>query len=566
MVYSFQSFNRGSKFLDIECTVENNKDEEVFLQLPAWRPGRYELANFAKNIQKLEVRTLNNKRLDFEKVTKDKWRIKTGKIKKFKITYNYYANTLDAGSTWVDDHQIYINPINCCLYVEGRQHESVRVILENTQKNDIATSLKKKENYFFAESFDELVDSPIIISERLQHGSYKVKGVKFNVWFHGECKPPWKKILKDFKRFTQEQLNVFNEFPFTEYHFLYQILPFKAYHGVEHQKSTVICLGPGYSVFDDENYEEFLGVSSHELFHAWNVKSIRPADMLPYDYTKENYTRMGYLTEGVTTYYGDLMLKRSGVFTKDQFIKQINKTLDRHFYNYGTLNKSVADSSFDTWLDGYERGIPNRKGSIYTEGCLMACILDLTIRGKSQGEKSLDDVMNTFFNKRAKLNKGITEDFFKLSIEKALGSSLDLLWKNYFYGKEQYYSVLKEVLQPFGIGLKKEENQDKLAAKYGFYSSLGSSKAYLIAPDSPAEKAGITIGDEIIAINGITIKSDSAKHWAEYFGGKLEVTIKKDGRTKNMNLFPSSQSFFPKVRLILPSSKQNKLLKNWLGA
>ena len=103
--------------------------------------------------------------------------------------------------------------------------------------------MKKKENYFFAESFDELVDSPIIISERLQHGSYKVNGVKFNVWFHGECKPPWKKILKDFKRFTQEQLNVFNEFPFTEYHFLYQILPFKAYHGVEHQKVLLFVWG-----------------------------------------------------------------------------------------------------------------------------------------------------------------------------------------------------------------------------------------------------------------------------------------------------------------------------------
>lgn len=550
MVYSFQSFNRGSKFLDIECTVENNKDEEVFLQLPAWRPGRYELANFAKNIQKFEVRTLNNKRLDFEKVTKDKWRIKTGKIKKFKITYNYYANTLDAGSTWVDDHQIYINPINCCLYVEGRQHESVRVILENTQKNDIATSLKKKENYFFAESFDELVDSPIIISERLQHGSYKVKGVKFNVWFHGECKPPWKKILKDFKRFTQEQLNVFNEFPFTEYHFLYQILPFKAYHGVEHQKSTVICLGPGYSVFDDENYEEFLGVSSHELFHAWNVKSIRPADMLPYDYTKENYTRMGYLTEGVTTYYGDLMLKRSGVFTKDQFIKQINKTLDRHFYNYGTLNKSVADSSFDTWLDGYERGIPNRKSSIYTEGCILTFCTDLLIEKETKGKKSLNNLLEKFYSKYAKKGLGITEEIFCNELENIAGKKVKDIWVKNAYTPTCYLSLIKKAIKDTCFQLQKVNSDNYLQNQLGIYLQNETGKILIVAPNSPGNLAGLNYNDEILSINNIKL-TGNGNEWASYFSDKLILTIKKDGKIKDISIFPSSMEFFTRYELVV---------------
>ena len=122
-----------------------------------------------------------------------------------------------------------------------------------------------------------------------------------------------------------------------DYHFIFQILPYKAYHGVEHKNNTVISFGPGYSAFEGENYEELLGVASHELFHAWNVKTIRPSDMFPYDFTKENYTKMGYLTEGFTTYYGDLMLKRSGVFTTEQYLKQLNKIL-----SFLWLNSLVA--------------------------------------------------------------------------------------------------------------------------------------------------------------------------------------------------------------------------------
>ena len=565
MIYSFSSINRGSKFLDIEFTIEKNKSSEVYVQLPAWRPGRYELANFAKNIQKFEVRTLQNKYLKFEKVTKDKWKIYTENENQFKIKYNYYANELNAGSTWVDENQIYVNPVNCCFYVEGRENEPVKLFLKKSGHKQVATSLKKNGDYYNAESFDELADSPFILSDSLQHNSYRIKGVKFNLWFQGECRLPWKKIIKDFKAFTKTQVEVFGSFPFEEYHFIYQILPFKAYHGVEHLKSTVISFGPGYSVFEEKNYEEFLGVSSHELFHAWNVKSIRPTDMLPYDFSKENYTRMGHLTEGVTTYYGDLMLKRSKVFTNEQYLNQINKTLDRHFRNYGTQNLSVSDSSFDTWLDGYTKGIPNRKGSIYTEGSLVALIVDLKIRTKSKGKKSLDTVMKALFIKKAKQRKGITNDYFKESIEMAAGAPLPDLWNTLFIGKENYFKILKDSLIPFEIKIKKSLNSDFLAARYGFYSYLETSKALFIAPNSPASDAGLNVNDEILAVNGIKVQKNNAKNWVKHFGRDIKLTIKKDELIKTVQLSASTKAFFPKVRLILPSDKHNKLLKNWLG-
>lgn len=563
MIYSFSANNRGGKFLDIEFVIENINETEIFVQLPAWRPGRYQIENFAKNIQKFEVKSFNNRLLKFEKVSKDCWKIYVGKTKKIKIVYNYYANQLNAGSTWIDDHQIYINPINCCLFVVGRENERFKLNLKNFNHSKTAISLPKKQGYYIAENFDILVDSPFILSDSIQSNSYEVKGTKFTLWFQGECRPPWVKIIRDFKKFTKEQLTVFGSFPFDEYHFFYQILPYKAYHGVEHKNNSVISFGPGYSVFDGENYEEFLGVSSHELFHAWNVKTIRPADMTPYDYTKENYTRMGYLTEGFTTYYGDLMLKRSGVFSINQYLKQINKILDRHFLNYGTQNLSVADSSFDTWLDGYEKGIPNRKSSIYIEGCLLAILTDLIIRKKSKSKKSLDDIMRIFFNNYGKNERGILELDFKLEIEKLGGEEFKKIWENHFNGINDIYISFKKNLKLFGIKVLKKQNSKILASNYGVVTQNQSSNVLFVAPGSPAEKEGINIGDEIIAINNVQIQKGDVNEWAKYFGGKIKLTVKKDSMIKEIELNHSTKSYFPKVKLAL-SSSNNSELKKWL--
>ena len=562
MIYSFSSKNRGSKFLDIEFIIEGVQSKEFDIQLPSWRPGRYELANFAKNIQKFNVKTMNNKPVKFEKISKDRWRIFCGKKKTIKITYNYYSNELNAGTTWVDENQIFVNPVNCCFYVVGRENESIKLNFEKSNHKKTAIGLPKKNGFYVADNFDQLADSPFILSNHIQHDSYHLNGVKFNLWFQGECRPPWKKLFKDFKKFTLEQWKVFGDFPFEEYHFIYQIRPHKAYHGVEHQNNTVISFGPGHSVFEGENYEEFLGVSSHELFHAWNVKSIRPNDMFPYDFTKENYTKMGYLTEGFTTYYGDLMLKRSGVFTTEQYLKQIKKIINRHFLNYGTQNLSVAESSFDTWIDGYEKGIPNRKSSIYIEGCLLAMLMDLTIRNKSKHKKSLDIIMKILFKEYAKKGKGITEEELKIELEQLIGIELNKLWNDFFHGTNDIYLPLKKELNLLGLTISKKKNSKALAAKYGIYLDLENSIILFIAPNSPAERAGINPGDKIIALNNIEIKMGNADEWAGYFSGRIKITLKKDGIITECKLNPSSKLFFPKVKLAL--SKSNGELKKWL--
>jgi hypothetical protein len=412
MKYIISYKNPHQHFIDIEFIAENIQQDELVIQLPSWRPGRYELGNFAKNVQKWAAFDETGNPLNFQKVTKDSWKVETKGVSQVHVKYNYYAVDLNAGSTYLDTNQLYVNPVNCCVYIPGRMDGVVlSVIVPEDYKIAISAANARfdegtgKQSFLLAD-YDELFDTPFIASKTLQHSAFDLGENKFHLWFQGECKPNWEKLTIDFMKFCKEQVDIFGEAFFKEYHFLFQILPTRFYHGVEHTESTVIALGPGYNVMKGDLYEDLLGVSCHELFHSWNIKTIRPIEMQPYDYTKENYSKLGYVCEGITTYYGDYLLYRSGVFNQEQYFQTFNERMQKHFDNHGRYNLSVADSSFDTWLDGYVPGIPNRKTSIYDEGNLLAFCTDIFIRKNSDNKYSLDDVMRYLYKEIALNEKG----------------------------------------------------------------------------------------------------------------------------------------------------------------
>lgn len=393
--FTFDSANSNQQYIHITATFPSTEDT-TFVQLPSWRPGRYELGNFAKNVRNFKVFDVNNQLVSAKKVTKDRWSVDSSNTESIRVEYNYYAAELNAGSTFLDDTQLYVNPVNCCVFTEESFQDEVEVALNIPDSWEVASSMERSGDNWKVANTEELLDTPFIASGGLQSRSYEVGETKFYVWFNGEVKPDWDRLLDDFRAFTVSQMEKFTEFPVKEYHFLNQIVPYKGYHGVEHQKSTVIFLGPSYAVFE-EYYSELLGVSSHELYHTWNVKAIRPIEMYPYDFTKENYSELGYICEGVTTYQGDLFLLKSGVFNIDQYFKELTTQLQRHFDNSGRFHYSVAESSFDTWLDGYVAGAPGRKVSIYTEGCLLAFVTDVMIRRETGDKYGLDDVMKRLY-------------------------------------------------------------------------------------------------------------------------------------------------------------------------
>lgn len=570
-IVSFQKPH--NHYIDIEFIADNISQDEVLVQLPAWRPGRYELGNFAKNVQKWGAFDANGIALPFEKIKKDCWKVETKGAAELHIKYNYYAAEINAGSTFLDNTQLYINPVNCCVYIPERINEACELNLQLPEDYEVAIGLiPKSKNVFTAIDFHELADSPFIASNSLQHDTIISSGVTFHLWFQGECKPDWKKLKQDFVKFVNEQMLMMKQFPASQYHFLFQILPNKVYHGVEHVTSTVIALGPGYNLMKADLYDDLLGVSSHELFHAWNIKTIRPAELLPYDYTTENYSRLGYVCEGVTTYYGDYLLFRSGVFNEQQYFKTFDERLQKHYDNFGRYNLSVADSSFDTWLDGYNPGIPNRKTSIYDEGCLLAFATDMFIRQNSKNHYSLDDVMLFLYNEFALKQKGYTARDYKGIVEHFANASYDNIYNNNINKAVDYETLLVPAMDYIGCELVKtpsaKTHEHALGIKINVIAN--ACKIAAVYPDSVSDNAGLSLNDEIIAVNKMQVKSDVSgsnfADWCTYFINESSVdslilTISTMGVLRDVNLVPQ-QGVYYKIVAMKKQKAANKEQKS----
>ncbi|MDX2362605.1 MAG: PDZ domain-containing protein [Crocinitomicaceae bacterium] len=542
--YTFHIDNPSQHYIRISAQflVSN---ETTNIQLPAWRPGRYELANFAKNIRNFNVFNEDGKKCSVHKISKDCWQANTSGTKSITVEYLFFANELNAGSTFLDRNQLYVNPVNCCVFVEETYNSAVGIDLRISKDWQVASSMRKEGKLFTVDSVEELFDTPFIASAQLQHASYESYGTLFHIWFNGEVKPDWKRLLKDFQAFTDSQIEKFTEFPVKEYHFLNQILPIKSYHGVEHQKSTVISLGPSYEIFGDL-YKELLGVSSHELYHTWNVKAIRPIEMYPYDFTKENYSELGYICEGVTTYQGDLFLMKSGVFSEEQYLNELTVQLQKHFDNQGRFNYSVAESSFDTWLDGYVMGAPGRKVSIYTEGCLLAFVMDVRIRKITANKKGLDDVMRRLYSNYALKNRGVSAADYQAEIENLAGESFQEFFDDYVNDCKPYESILTDAFDYLGLELVHVPSAKYSEGRLGMKTlpSGANFKIYALYPGGPAEAAELSIGDEIIAVNGLACNSELDK-WLEYFDNDLKtVTVIRGGVLREFTFPEVMRNFY----------------------
>jgi predicted metalloprotease with PDZ domain len=453
MKYQLSINKAFENFIEIQAQILSS-EAQILLQLPAWRPGRYELANFAKNVRSFKAVNQNGKELTVRKITKDCWQIfNSPQNTQVTISYEYYANQLDAGACYIDEEQLYVNPVHCFMYEVGKMNEPFEVKLNIPQNYTIACQLHSNEHIIKASNFDQLADSPFIASASLQHHEFMVENTKIHFWFQGEHSLDLEQLEADTKAYTKAQINIFKEMPCSEYHFLYQILPTAFRHGVEHADSTVIAMGMSNDMLRDDFYNDLLAIRSHELFRLWNIKRIRPESMWPYDFTKENYSTLGYVYEGITTYYGDLMLLRSGVWSWEQYADSWNGDFLRHVNNAGNQNYSVAESSFDTWLDGYVLGVPARKTSIYIEGMLAAMIADLTIIKNSNGKYSLDNVMHDLYHLFYKKNKGYTENDYKLLLEKYAQESFDVYFENIIWGKNNIIAALQNILPYFDCSI-----------------------------------------------------------------------------------------------------------------
>lgn len=550
MKYTFSAKNPANHFISIkvECSVAN--EDKLTIQLPAWRPGRYELANFAKNVKDFFVYDQNGNRLCAPKLSKDAWEVECKGATSISIEYDYYAAELNAGATWLDENQLYVNPVNCCVYVNGKENDVCEIQLEIPSNYKVASSMEVLgDNKFKVAGFQELADTPFIASNSLQHKSYESNGITFHIWFQGEVKPAWNKVIADFQKFTDYQIEKFDGFPVKEYHFLNQITTYPSYHGVEHQKSTVIQLGPSYKVFE-KSYVDFLGVSSHELYHTWNIKAIRPEEMLPYDFSKENYSKMGYVAEGVTTYMGDRVLFECGVFDEKQYFKEFETYLTRHFHNDGRKHNSVANSSWDTWLDGYVQGVPGRKVSIYTEGALIAYICDMRVRKATNNGASLHDVMREMYKLTSPKN-GYSESDYRSLLEKVSGVSFEDIFTDLLHGTADFTPFITEALA-FENWTFEAKPSTKEYENFGLKGTWknGAFDVSNVMEGSTADKSGLIPTDSIHSINGIRINNDLSE-WLTYFQeDSINLSIEREKLLKKIDLQPNNGTGYSKFNLV----------------
>jgi predicted metalloprotease with PDZ domain len=416
------------------------------------------LGNFAQYVLPLLAQNGKGENLKIQKISKDRWQVSHPENEsEIQISYQYCCSVKNAGGTFKSENQLIITPVNCLVYPEHLIAEKCHIELQIPVNFAKKSSIKNGvcENYY------QLAASPIVCGTRICEEIYRVNETNFHVIFEGNVKPDFDKIIADFKGFTEAQIEVFGDFPSADYYFLNLIFDEKHYHGVEHLDSTLIALGPNTEFEMPDFYLNLLGISSHELFHYWNICRIRPVELMPYNYTGEQYFETGYIAEGVTTYYGDLMLAKSKVVSQEVFLELLGDTLNRHLSNPARDSVSVSDSSMDLWLDGYKQGVSGRKVSIYHKGAAIAFILDLWIRKETKGVKSLDDVMRLMWENHGKTGIGYTSSDYKNYIEQVTQASATWYFDDYVYGVKAVEEILNELLLDYGLTLKLQTIADK---------------------------------------------------------------------------------------------------------
>lgn len=502
--YRVSGKSHHRKFIRFTASFPHNGESFFSLQLAAWRPGRYELGNFAKNIRGFQVYNERGEKLLFIKAAKDLWKISAEKEQRVIVEYEYYASELNAGSSYLNSEMIYINPVNCFFYIPGKQDLPYRITFDIPENYEIACGLPSPAPHTLqAKSFDELADCPLIASANMKRWKYECSGTVFHLCIQGSFLQPEEQVISDFKKFTDAHFEIFGDIPCKEYFFLLHFPPYFIRHGVEHHNSTVIAMGPATEFNLEAGYKDLLAISCHELFHTWNVKSVRPAEMMPYDFSRENYSDLGFVAEGVTTYYGDMLLYRTQLISENEWMDVLRQAVQDHLDNDGRWNISVAQSSRETWLDGYQQGIPWRKVSIYNEGCLIALICDHLIRENTGEKKSLDDAMRRLYHEFGKQGKGYMAEDYKRILEEESELNLDHIFSGIVFGTEDYLPYILKALDFFGYELREARSPKTSESRFGFSVDEGNHKTVVsyVKQNGTADRCGLWYGDEIISVH-----------------------------------------------------------------
>lgn len=518
----------------VKLHIAEPDPEGQVLQMPAWIPGSYLIRDFSKQIESIEAYSVGSKKkLSLERLNNDQWRLPkvSGPVEVLTTIYAYDSSVRAA---YLDTERAFFNASSLCLEVKGQENLACSLAIAPpeggfTDHWSVQTSLRAAKidsrgfGFYLAQDYEDLLDHPVAIGE-FQIIRWISGGIPHSMAIQGCINSvDVKRLAQDLQAICTCTINLFEpktkQAPFRSYLFLTNAV-LNGYGGLEHRNSTALLCRrdqiPQIDIpLDESAYREFLGLCSHEYFHAWLVKRIQPKAFQPYDLSKRNHTRLLWLFEGFTSYYDDLQLFRSKRIDLKTYLDLVSTNWNGILRGPGRNKQSLADSSFDAWTKYYQadENTPNAVVSYYGKGALLALGLDLQIRAFSKNKKSLDDLMCLIWQRHGVTLDGISEDGLDNLVHELLGSDFSKTWADiksrYIFGTEdiplQKWVSSKSIL----VKQKTQSKLEKIKLQLGMRHTdvNGWLKVTHVLDGGAAQLAGLAPGDLLASINGQRVTS-----------------------------------------------------------
>jgi len=564
--------------LEVEMRVQIpaslNVPNETDLVMPVWTPGSYLIREFERNVQDFAA-DANGRALDFSKINKDTWRVKTNSARQWRVTYRVYANELTVRTNELNSDHAFWNNAALLMYPDGRLNapSTLRVVPPPGWK--VATGLPPvagQPNTFRAENFDILYDSPFEVSN-FKEIKFEVRGVPHRIVIDGEGNYDPQRMKADVQKIVEAETGMFGSIPYHDYTFILHLRA-NTGGGLEHLNSTAL----GFRRFNfatGRGWQSFYGLVAHEFFHLWNVKRIRPDALGPFDYTKENYTRNLWVAEGITDYYGNLMPRRAGLISDRDYLDGLARRIQSFQNTPGRLEMSAEDASFNSWIKEYrpDENSVNSQISYYDKGELLGLLLDLQIRQRTKNAKSLDDVMRYLYHEFYEKNRNYTPADFQKACELMAGASLEDFFAQYVRGlKELPYNA---VLSAAGLSLNTSGATEMMLVPATSYlgTELDETNGIVtiknVRAGSPAYEQGLNAKDQIIAFNGARVNKELFETLiaAKRPGDVVQVTLFRDDNLRTLDIKLGGRVDVPYRIVQLPSvsDQQKRIYQSWLS-
>jgi predicted metalloprotease with PDZ domain len=551
----------------------------VDLVLPSWVPGSYHILDYAKQLGPLTaVRPSNGAAVPIERIDKARWRLAITDGGPVEVLYQVYGHQLVTEGFDVTPDHLFLNAALALPYVDGHPTEPYEVVLHLPPTWRVYTTLARVGDSpvrLRAKDYDELVDSPIDCGQPVELG-FHADGIPHGIVLCGAGgNYETHRLERDLQTMVETAHRILGEPPGPRYIFFYHLTEVRD-GGLEHSNSSSMVVVR--TMFEPaSSYRRFLALSSHEYFHAYNVKRIRPAALRPFDYTKESYTTLLWWMEGTTDYYGWLVLRRAGLVAPRRSLEELAKLVGRYLQVPGRRIQSLEESSWITWIDFYKpvENTPNRSISYYDKGFLVSWALDLEIRTRTENRFSLDDVLRSVWKAYGRTDLGMPEDALPSTIRDATGVDVSDFFARYVAGTEEIDLAAVARRAGLSFGPKpspKEADEDADPGWFGvtYENASGRPRLTTVLDGGPARRAGLSPLDEIVAVNGVRVTfAEFPEVLSRLSAGKsVELALFRRGWLTHVTVTPGTPP--PKSYAFAPSASatpgERQIYESWLGA